>query len=164
MLKYKGYAIVMNEVPDEISLAINISGCKHHCEGCHSEYLWDDDGFILKDDFDRLIFVYKKYISCICFMGGDQDQEELADLCYKAHKADIKTCLYTACHVSGLINSLLDELDYVKTGRFIKEKGPLNDPRTNQRMYRKEIHDGIETWIDITHMFWKKYAEKKERK
>ena len=49
-LKYLGYSIVFQEVPDEVTLAINISGCPHKCEGCHSKYLWEYDGHYVSDD------------------------------------------------------------------------------------------------------------------
>lgn len=70
-LKYKGYAIVFQEVPNEITLAINICGCPHKCKGCHSQYLWLDDGDILEKDLNDIIDKYKDYITCVCFMGGD---------------------------------------------------------------------------------------------
>ena len=42
MLKYVNCDIVFQEVPNEVALAINISGCPCHCPGCHSPYLWQD--------------------------------------------------------------------------------------------------------------------------
>ena len=164
MLKYKNYAVVLQEVPDEISFAINISGCTHHCPGCHSTYLWEDDGYPLLKDFHYLLDkVRKSYISCICFMGGDHDQHELLLLSRIAHTEGYKTCLYTACELSDLIKPLLDELDYVKIGRFIQEKGPLTNPTTNQKMYRKTVSGNSYAWTDITDRFWTKYAEYKEK-
>ena len=35
MLKYVNTGIVFQEIPDEVTLAINISGCPCHCPGCH---------------------------------------------------------------------------------------------------------------------------------
>ena len=164
MLKYKGFAVVFQEVPDEISLAINICGCTHRCPDCHSQFLWDDDGQPLMADFHDLLNRYRPYISCICFMGGDQNQSELEMLCKIAHADGFKTCLYTAYFMSDLIKPLLNELDYVKVGRFIKEKGPLTNPNTNQKMYRKSTSGNVDTWLDITDRFWAKYAEKEKRK
>lgn len=39
MLKYVDTAIVFSEIPDEVTLAINISGCPNKCKNCHSQYL-----------------------------------------------------------------------------------------------------------------------------
>ena len=33
MLNYYNYDIVCQEIPDEITLAINITGCPNHCQG-----------------------------------------------------------------------------------------------------------------------------------
>ena len=56
MLKYANYDIVFQEVPDEVTLAINISNCPNQCVGCHSKYLWRDEGYALdKDALDKLI-------------------------------------------------------------------------------------------------------------
>ena len=44
MLKYIDSKVVFNEVPDEITLAINMSGCPIGCPDCHSKYLWKDEG------------------------------------------------------------------------------------------------------------------------
>ena len=38
MLKYANFDIVFQEVPDEVTLAINISNCPNQCVGCHSKY------------------------------------------------------------------------------------------------------------------------------
>ena len=55
-MKYVDVRIVFQEVPDEITLAINISGCTCHCEGCHSPYLAEDIGEHLDNEtLNRLI-------------------------------------------------------------------------------------------------------------
>lgn len=33
-MKYESTLITFTEIPDEISLCLNISGCPCHCEGC----------------------------------------------------------------------------------------------------------------------------------
>ena len=50
MLKYVDTKVTFAEVPDEISLCINISNCPNHCEGCHSPYLAEDIGTELTKD------------------------------------------------------------------------------------------------------------------
>ena len=47
MLKFYNYDIVCQEIPDEVTLAINITGCPIHCPGCHSTWLWEDCGDVL---------------------------------------------------------------------------------------------------------------------
>ena len=48
MLKYVDTKVVFQEIPDEITLAINISNCPCHCPGCHSSYLAEDIGNALQ--------------------------------------------------------------------------------------------------------------------
>ena len=43
-MKYCETAITFSEVPDEVTLCINISNCPCHCKGCHSAYLAEDIG------------------------------------------------------------------------------------------------------------------------
>lgn len=157
MLKYLNGTIVMQEVPDEISLAIMIAGCIHKCPGCHSKYSWEDRGQPLLENLPIILKQYAKYISCLCLMGGDQDQLELTEICKLAHEVKLKTCLYTGYDEMSQINkNLLAELDYIKLGHYDKEKGPLNVPTTNQRMYMKDYSPfgDIEDWVDITFKFW----------
>lgn len=44
MTKYVDYDIVFQEVPGEVSLALNISNCPFKCEGCHSPHLRENIG------------------------------------------------------------------------------------------------------------------------
>lgn len=144
-LKYNGYSIVMQEVPNEVSLAINISGCPHKCEGCHSKYLWSYNGEYLIDDIDELLSRYSDLISCVCFMGGDQNQDDLLYCINKAKENNLKTCLYTGVDdIESINENIIEKLDYIKTGRYIEELGGLDKNSTNQRFFdlknNKEIH------------------------
>jgi len=135
-LKYSGYTIVMQEVPNEISLAINISDCPYKCKGCHSMYLWDYIGDYLIDDIDNLLNKYNNLISCVCFMGGDQNQDELLYCLQKAKKKKLKTCLYTGNDdINSISNEIIKNLDYIKIGRYIEKFGGLNCKTTNQKMF-----------------------------
>ena len=51
LLKYSNYDVVFQEIPGEVALAINITQCPHHCDGCHSAVLAGDFGNYLRDDF-----------------------------------------------------------------------------------------------------------------
>ena len=44
MLKYVDTLVTFSEVPDEITLCLNISNCPCHCKNCHSSYLAEDIG------------------------------------------------------------------------------------------------------------------------
>lgn len=165
-LMYKGYSVVFQEVPGEVSLAINISGCQHHCPDCHSKYLWSNDGAaFLKRDLDFILSKYEGLITCVCFMGGDHNPYELEAVLKYVKSKGLKTCLYTGYELHELINtcgSLIKHLDFLKTGRYISEYGNLSTPTTNQRFFEiksnEDINDFEKSWTleDITYKFQEK--------
>lgn len=118
-LKYIGYAITFQEVPDEISLVFNISGCPYKCDGCHSTFLWEYIGDYLLDDIEYVIKKYIDYISCVCFMGGDQNKGDLIKaLKICREKYHLKTCLYTGNDNHNYLKDLFPYLDWIKIGRY----------------------------------------------
>lgn len=134
-LKYLGYSIGFQEVPDEISLIINISGCPHKCKGCHSSYLWEYKGNYISEDLDTIINEYSDLITCVCFMGGDQNIEELKNLLLEVKNKNLKTCVYSGLDSKVFFGTLLKYIDYLKIGRYIEKLGGLTSKNTNQIMY-----------------------------
>ncbi len=158
-LKYVSTCVALQEVPDEISLIINVSGCPHRCEGCHSQYLWEYKGRYLLDDIKSILDERGQYISCICIMGGDYNIKELNAVLTYINKKGFKTCLYLGCNY---IPSNLVPVDYLKIGSYKKKFGGLDKPTTNQRFY-KNVNGQYE---DITHVFQTKemlYAEDNQK-
>ena len=155
MLKYVNTGIVFQEIPDEVTLAINISNCPCRCPGCHSHYLWEDIGLPLDADaIDAFVQKYGDDITCIAFMGGDADPKAVNQLAQYIHEAHpgFKVAWYSGrIRISGAIKKT--DFDYIKIGPYIKHLGPLKSPTTNQRLYRL-TDDG--TFEDITSRFWKK--------
>lgn len=152
MLKYTDTKIVFAEVPDEVTLAINISNCPCHCEGCHSTYLADDIGELLNWDSLNAIIGLNRGITCVAFMGGDISPKEISLLACKVKQNGLKTAWYSGRQeLSPEIR--LEDFDFIKLGPYIKEKGALNKPGTNQRFYRIEHCSSM---IDITNIFWNK--------
>lgn len=150
-LKYSNVDIVFQEVPDEVSIAINITGCPHKCEGCHSNYLWEYFGNNLLDDLDALLNSYKGLISCVCFMGGDQNMDDLRTALRIVKGYELKTCVYSGEDDAILFKDILPMLDYLKVGRYIQKLGGLSSPTTNQRFYK--VKNGF---TDITERFYTK--------
>ena len=87
MLKYVNTGIVFQEIPDEVTLAINISNCPCHCPGCHSHYLWEDIGLPLDTDaIDEFVGKFANDITCIAMMGGDADPKGVNLLAQYIHE------------------------------------------------------------------------------
>lgn len=156
MLKYADYDIVFQEIPDEVTLAINISNCPNHCVGCHSAYLMKDVGEVLDGKaLDALLAKYGRNITCVCFMGGDADPEGVAYLAgylKTVKQRNLKVGWYSGKNQLPPEPFSLKDFDYVKIGRYMEEFGPLKSKTTNQRLYK--ITDG--ELEDITERFWKK--------
>ena len=155
MLKYVNTGIVFQEVPDEVTLAVNISNCPCRCPGCHGSSLWDDTGLPLDTAaVDDLVKKYGREITCIAFMGGDSEPEAVNELARYMHATYPK---YKVAWYSGRIRIrktvCRTDFDYIKLGPYIRHLGPLSKPTTNQRLYRKSADGSFE---DITHRFWKK--------
>ncbi len=155
MLKYVNTDIVFQEIPDEVTLAINISNCPCHCPGCHSQYLWEDIGLPLTTAaLDDFVVKYGSDISCISFMGGDADPRGVNQLAQYIHEEypQYKVAWYSGKTVISRLVAKTD-FDYIKIGPYIEHLGPLKSKTTNQRMYRKTDDGEFE---DITERFWKK--------
>jgi len=139
MLKFISYNIVFQEVPGEITLAVNISGCPNCCEGCHSPYMQEDKGDVLNENvISDLLAKYGNAITCVCFMGGDNDPlavERLSQYIRKMTNVRLKTAWYSG--KSKLPEHwFVGSFDYIKLGPYVEKLGGLDSPATNQRFYQ----------------------------
>lgn len=152
MLKYLNTQVTFAEVPDEITLCINITGCKNGCKNCHSSYLAQDIGTELTFNEVRKLIKKNSGISCIALMGGDAEPDKINTLASFIinHYGSIKVAWYSGRQE---LNNNIDlcNFDYIKLGPYKEEFGPLNSRTTNQRFYKvngKEL-------VNITNKFWK---------
>lgn len=170
MLKYTEAVIGFSEVPEEITLCINISGCPVHCKGCHSPYLWQDVGEELKPVTLFNLIAGNAGITCVSFMGGDASPEDVYILAkWIRENTNLKVCWYSGKPLRSDVN--LDYLDYIKTGPYISELGGLDCITTNQRFYKVnekkvmnldgEVVNRYKYLEDITFKFWKDYNNEK---
>lgn len=154
MLKFTDTKIVFAEIPDEITLAINISGCPCACKGCHSSYLADDIGEELSCDVLREFITRYDTMSCISFMGGDGDPAEVSRLATYIKSVDKKMKVGWYSGRDELSTAIdLTHFDYIKIGSYQEELGALDTPTTNQRLYRV---DGDNSLNDITSRMYAK--------
>lgn len=151
-MKYVDTQVVFEEIPDEITLCVNISNCQFKCVDCHSKHLWEDVGEEL--NFESVDYLLKKNkgISCICFMGhGDRSGWiELKNIAkyIKENYKDLKVAMFSGN--SELPLNELNEFDFIKVGPYIKEFGPLNSETTNQKMFK---HISENKWENITRYY-----------
>lgn len=142
-MKYTTTRITMQEVPDEITLCINISNCPNRCPNCHSPELQDNIGKELTDDILLSLIAKNEGITCVAFMGGDGDLADVKDMLYVVKwNTSLKTAWYSGN--DNVDSEFLELLDYVKLGPYIEERGGLDNVSTNQRFFKVE---------DITYKF-----------
>ena len=155
MLQFVNYNIVFQEVPNEVTLAINLSNCPNRCKGCHSPYLQENKGRVLDNNvLAKLLEKYENAITCVCFMGGDaspKDVERCSIFTHNQTNGRIKTAWYSGKN-SFPEECSLQNFDYIKLGAYMERLGGLDSKTTNQRFYR--INN--ERMINMTEMFFKK--------
>ncbi|MDD3108507.1 MAG: anaerobic ribonucleoside-triphosphate reductase activating protein [Alistipes sp.] len=138
MLRLYNYDIVFQEIPDETTLALNLSGCPNRCSGCHSPWLWEESGeYLTPQGLDRLLAEYGSRITCVAFMGGDNDTQAVAALAHhlRTHWGSLKIGWYSGRDT--LPPALRVTLfDFLKLGPYLAARGGLRSPTTNQRLYR----------------------------
>ena len=122
MLKYLN-GLINNMIPGEKTLSITISD--------------NENGQPLLQNVNIMADLYRKHVSCVYFIGGEQDQLELAECCKIVHSYKLKTAFRSETEPSKLNKSLTAELDYIKMkqgGVLKKDYCPFGD---------------IEDWIDV---------------
>lgn len=159
MLKYNNYEVTFAEIPDEICLYITLTGCPIHCPECNSKWLWEDTGTELTIAKLEQLIKENSGITCVVFGGGDGSIITLDLICFQLKRKypDLKLAFYSGS--KNIHINLCKYIDYYKIGPFDPKYGPLNNPMTNQRLYKVEwIETNFENQlnlIDITDKFWK---------
>ncbi len=152
-MKFDRYDIVMQEIPGEITLMFTVTNCPHLCNGCHSEHLRSNTGTKLtRELLSEIYSKYKNKITNILFLGGDSHKDDILDrseFIKKNSEGKVKVSMYSGCDMVD--SDLASTLDYYKVGSWQEEFGPLDDPSTNQKLF-KRIDGNL---VDVTHKFWK---------
>ena len=185
-MKIASFDIVFQEIPGEVTLALNLSNCPCHCPGCHSPHLAEDIGEPLTEELlDALINQYKGLITCVAFMGGDADPAEVLRLVehiknptasetsgltakrsYSDNgltgEAGLKVAWYSGRQYTPETFHLQTSLDFkLSTLNYVKF-GPYIESLgglkspTTNQRLYKRVG---ENWEDITSVFWRKTFE-----
>ncbi len=138
MIKYvpSMTSVVLEEIPDRVSLAVDISNCTGLCEGCHSPFLRKDIGEELTLDVVRALLDDNFGVNCFLLLGEGNDHTALINLAVDIRKAypALEIALYSGRE--SVEDDIYRAFDYVKVGPYRPSCGPLNNPATNQRLYR----------------------------
>lgn len=141
--------VVLEEVPDRVTLAVEIPNCQGSCPGCHSSFLKLDLGKELTAaEADRLV-EDNFGVNCFLFLGEGNDHEALMKLAahLRAAHPDLELALYSGRQ--EVEEEIYEAFDFVKVGPYVEALGPLSETSTNQRMYYHRE--------DITSRFWHKH-------
>ena len=141
--------VVMEEVPDRVTLAVEIPNCQGSCPGCHSSFLKLDLGKELTEaEADRLV-EDNFGVNCFLFLGEGNDHEALMKLAahLRTTHPELELALYSGRQ--EVEEEIYEAFDFVKVGPYVEALGPLSEASTNQRMYYHRE--------DITSRFWHKH-------
>lgn len=141
MIKYvpEMTSVVIEEIPDRVTLAVDISNCQGNCVGCHSPFLREDVGEELTDQIIDSLVRDNFGVDCFLFLGEGKDLPTLLKLAEHVKSIGLKVALYSGRE--EVEDEIYRTFDYVKVGPYIAKFGPLNFKTTNQRLYQVS-HDG----------------------
>lgn len=163
MIKYvpEMTSVVMEEIPDMVTLAVDISNCTGLCEGCHSPFLRKDVGVELTPAVIDKLLADNFGVNCFLFLGEGNDREALMSVASYIRTAYPAVSLAIYSGRENVEDDIYALFDYVKVGPYRPDCGPLNAPTTNQRLYRVSHHDDMGqcrfTLQDITSRFWHRH-------
>jgi len=140
---------------DGLRAVLFVSGCSHHCKGCHNPETWDHNSGILFDEsaWDEIVKeLDKDYISGLTLSGGDPlNEHNLDDILLLVKKIKEKYPEKTIWIYSGFTynelfidtpdmkkrRDILSYCDVFVDGRFEEDKLDVNYPfagSTNQKI------------------------------
>lgn len=165
-MKVYNSEIVFREFPDEITLALNISNCPCFCKGCHSQYLAENKGDEITEEWMRGILSRGALLTCVGIMGGDAYPHDVVRWAkWIKENTPLKVGWYSGRDsLNEVVAMNLKFFDYIKIGHYDEQFGGLDSPTTNQKFYKvvnQQIGDIGKACIlkNITAKFWKNKEE-----
>lgn len=113
--------------PDDNAIAIIMTGCEHHCFGCHSVNLQKEDKYSeSKEELVERIKDYSKRAQTnkLILIGGDplyKANIEYTKYIISELNKDFDICLYTGYSIETVKNLDLKGVKYFKCGKFDKQ-------------------------------------------
>lgn len=134
---------------DGLRVVLFVSGCEHHCKGCHNPQTHDPSSgipFTRAEEDEIFEQLSQPYIQGLTLTGGDPlhpcNYATLLALC-KTVKANFPTkniWLYTGYRIEDIPTEMREIFQYIDTivdGRFVEELKDVNLPyvgSSNQRI------------------------------
>lgn len=112
------------------SVDIYVSGCKGpHCSGCHNSEIWEFDigeiyGPKVFEKIRNRVLDFPDLVSRIMIFGGeplDQNTDEFIGMLNDLNIMGLPIWLFTRYQFEEVSNEILDQIDYLKTGRYIEK-------------------------------------------
>lgn len=166
--------VATSELPGEVAVYIEFSGCTQNCPECHSQHLIGEQGdSISLEDLVYNVYAitecYPEDITAIVLMGGTANLRMTNKKLLALLKALYKKTRLPIGIYSGKDEDLdewvsVKEVSWLKTGSYKKELGGLEVPTTNQKIYERTvdynvldaegfIDEVVWKWRDITGKF-----------
>ena len=110
--------VVLEEIPDRLTLAIDISNCTGLCEGCHSPFLRRDVGVELTPEAIDSLIAGNFGINCFLFLGEGNDHAALMSAANYVRRAYPSLALGLYSGRESVEDDVWELFDYVKIGPF----------------------------------------------
>lgn len=108
-----------------------VSGCEHHCKGCHNSYSWDPDGGVPFEETDKkklIDAISKSWSDGVTFSGGDPlypaNREAITELAKEIKELypDTSIWMYTGYSWEEIWElEVMRYIDVLVDGEFIEE-------------------------------------------
>lgn len=134
-MKYLGIKPTDFNNGDGINVSFWVSGCPHHCKGCHNPESWDPNKgteFTLAAVCDVLREMDKIWKPDLAILGGeplaDYNYKDVENLCYFVKQAypDRKIWLWTGYILADLQAEdkleILEYIDFLITGGYVESE------------------------------------------
>ena len=166
--------ITLSEIPGKTSLVVEFANCQQRCPGCHSQHLWDPgESLNISEVLTHIDSTLSEDINCILLMGGTtngitlETLKKLVEAIYR--RFGIPVAIYSGLPEEETRMSEMATwygLDFLKTGDYREDRGGLEDPKSNQKLYKKDFRHTLKDnvlkveffWEDITYKFRSDYA------
>lgn len=126
-------------------LVLFVQGCERHCEGCQNKESWDKTKgkrVHIDDLVIDVLYKLNKYTRNLTVSGGEplDQQIQVAQFLKRLKNFDINLCLYTGYEFDEVDSLILENLDYIKTGKYIDNQKDTTNGHygsKNQNMWVK---------------------------